>query len=844
LLARMHCHFVGIAIAVLLGLSCATAETNGERPNSPSDDDASVTDDGGAAGATSVGTGGTTILQPGDEASLNEAAAVPGLHVWPENAVLEVTITDGVLSATAVTDGGTGSSVTFTATLDGAPAIGSFSIDRGEIGSIDPGTGAFTPTGAVGGVVRVTVETKDAKAATDLTVQIHRIQNGGPPGQPDAGPITEPDAGADAGDAGPSSGVGKGGVGGVGGEGLGPKIDDALRTRLLGPVTSASKFELQMLYPYDKTVWPRGLLAPLLQWSTTFDLTAVYIHLKEAGFEFEGFYGKIGGYPLIHHPIDQDVWKAALASNRGEPLQLEIKLADATNVYGPLTERWTIAPGTLKGTVYYNSYGTSLASKLPDQDFAGGVLAIKPGSPDPTLAIPGNRDKCVVCHSVSDDGSTLYAADTTINASGPYAPFDYNNNFSYDLRSAGTVIRGYSGTASDGTPNIRKFLWSAPYTDGTFSLLGGSERWGNATGDLGMNGWNDVPTMTSRLFRRDNGNMIDAAGLSGITLAVTPAFSKDGKKVAFNYWTGTAGPGGGKGQTLDMMDFECGPKIDDAGTSADAGTSDDAGASGAPPSCGSFTFSNLKRIYTSGASRFAGLPAWLPDGSGIVFHDMISREGGWRGPFIACCNSLADLWFVMLPKPGVPFAVAVALQSLNGTGYLPQIWGDSSHDFDNEMNYEPTVASVASGGYFWVVFTSQRMYGNVLHGPPFVWGGPQKKLWVAAIDMNAEPGVDPSHPAFYLPGQELGAGNMRGFWVVDPCRTDGASCDTGDECCNGFCRAATPGGPLACGPKPPGCAYEFEACTVSTDCCGYLTTGDGFNCVNGRCAQPPPPRIQ
>jgi hypothetical protein len=30
-----------------------------------------------------------------------------------------------------------------------------------------------------------------------------------------------------------------------------------------------------------------------------------------------------------------------------------------------------------------------------------------------------------------------------------------------------------------------------------------------------------------------------------------------------------------------------------------------------------------------------------------------------------------------------------------------------------------------------------------------------KKLWVAAIDLNAMPGTDPSHPAFYLPGQEL-----------------------------------------------------------------------------------------
>ena len=69
-----------------------------------------------------------------------------------------------------------------------------------------------------------------------------------------------------------------------------------------------------------------------------------------------------------------------------------------------------------------------------------------------------------------------------------------------------------------------------------------------------------------------------------------------------------------------------------------------------------------------------------------------------------------------------------------------------------------------------------------------------KKLWVAAIDLNAAPGADPSHPAFYLPGQELLASNWHQSWVLDPCRSDGSSCATGDQCCNGHCAANGPGG--------------------------------------------------
>ena len=115
-----------------------------------------------------------------------------------------------------------------------------------------------------------------------------------------------------------------------------------------------------------------------------------------------------------------------------------------------------------------------------------------------------------------------------------------------------------------------------------------------------------------------------------------------------------------------------------------------------------------------------------------------------------------------------------------------------------KLNYEPTVNPVVSGGYAWVVFTSRRLYGNVAtidayNSDPRLYDWQHdavtpKKLWVAAIDLNAPAGSDPSHPAFYLPAQELFAGNARGFWTVDPCHADGTSCETGDECCGGYCR--------------------------------------------------------
>jgi len=109
------------------------------------------------------------------------------------------------------------------------------------------------------------------------------------------------------------------------------------------------------------------------------------------------------------------------------------------------------------------------------------------------------------------------------------------------------------------------------------------------------------------------------------------------------------------------------------------------------------------------------------------------------------------------------------------------------------------------------------------------------KLWLAAIDINGAPGADPSHPAFYLDGQELQADNLRGYWVLPACAKLGVGCGSGDECCSGFCRGESGNMPV-CVTQPKGCSMEFESCTTSSDCC---TSSD--LCIDGRCAMPAAP---
>jgi hypothetical protein len=303
--------------------------------------------------------------------------------------------------------------------------------------------------------------------------------------------------------------------------------------------------------------------------------------------------------------------------------------------------------------------------------------------------------------------------------------------------------------------------------------------------------------------------------------AGTPSFSPDGKHVAFDFLGGTIGTHNGDGTQLVALDFDK----------------------------ATLSFTNFKVLATVTGSHRAGFPSFFPTNDALAFHYQIMpsnhRYNTWH-------NATAQIWWSDMGT-----GTATALATLDGfdlaskTSYLPT--GMNNHGDDTVLSYEPTVNPVVSGGYAWVVFTSRRLYGSVATNDPWLsdprdYDATQyvnvtcKKLWVAAVDIGTikngtfvegvPPGTDPSHPAFYLPGQELVAGNARGFWVLDPCKADGMSCMTGDQCCGGYCEPIGDGGTLVCGKPSGGCAGLQDKCTTAADCCDPSAL-----CINGFCAQ-------
>jgi hypothetical protein len=176
--------------------------------------------------------------------------------------------------------------------------------------------------------------------------------------------------------------------------------------------------------------------------------------------------------------------------------------------------------------------------------------------------------------------------------------------------------------------------------------------------------------------------------------------------------------------------------------------------------------------------------------------------------------------------------------------YLP----NPAQDYGSD--YAPTVMPRPIGGYYWVIFGSRRTYGNHLAPGGTDGGGSsgeliRKKIWVAAVDIDHWGKADPSHPAFFLSGQPYDTDAKRPFVALDPCAPLGASCETGADCCDGFCRETgrqSDGTPiLECVPPPApgtGCSNLDEYCATPADCCD-----PSLLCILNRCALPAPPPI-
>jgi hypothetical protein len=519
-------------------------------------------------------------------------------------------------------------------------------------------------------------------------------------------------------------------------------------------LAGGSPGSLRYLYPYSQTVFPRGLIAPTLMWDGG-SADYVYVHLKSKVFEYKGCLAPTAAGQVL---LPQDVWNAASAHAAGasDPFSVSLTVISSGKVTGPITEPIIIAPATLKGSIYYNSYTT----KLGGTGGGGAVLRVVPGQ---NVQLFLGSSGCTGCHAVSANGKRMVADPLMMGGGATYA-----------LTTGAVNPSPLVANAPDAT-------FVGVYPDGSLYL-------GNAHPNLGFGGPRSggpgsIGPANAALYETDTGNVVNNTGIP--TGAMMPMFSPDGTRLTFNDNAIASGHG------LATMSFDKASR----------------------------TASKYKQVFqVSDMSTYPGWPFFLPDNNGLIFAigSAADFSGSGAGLGVGSAPATAptnDLYVLDLASgTSTILAKAVGFASVQDVAsnktYLPFGASEELHH-----NYYPTVSPVAAGGYFWVFFDSYRHYGN--QGlQRQLWGT------AVDVSPAGKYTTDASHPAFYLTGQELGTGNHRAFTALDPCRADGASCTTGVDCCGGFCTNGVCGVPAQprCSNTDEACGAGHTCCNSSAQC--------------------------
>jgi hypothetical protein len=518
-------------------------------------------------------------------------------------------------------------------------------------------------------------------------------------------------------------------------------------------VAGGAPGDLRVTYPYEGTVFPRGLLSPLLIWQNA-NAQAIYVHIQSKLFEYRGCLVPSAPGEVV---IPQNVWDAAGVQTEGanDPFTIEMSALENGAVKGPASHQIVIAQATLKGSIYYDSYNSTASGSVG----GGAVLRLVPGKQAELFLRVG---ACTGCHAVSQNGSRLVAREIGGLVDGQI----------YDL----TPTTGPNPTPAL-TGNATAFVGLSP--DGSVYV---SNAFQNGVGPRTSGAIPIVGNVNASLFVTDTSTPVADSGVP--TGAMMPTFSTDGRSLVFTDFAINGGHG------IATMQY-------DPATRKATG---------------------YKKLLETG-QLYPGWPFFLPDNGGVVFSSTVSADfsGGGAG-IIPVAGPASDLAVVdaasgqsVLLARAMGFATPA--DATSNTTYLP--FGTQ----ELHQSYYPTVSPVAAGGYFWVFFDSIRSYGSL---------GITRQLWGAAVTVSPDGKytADPSHPAFYLTGQEAHTANHRAFTALDPCKTDGAACEAGVDCCSGFCTNGV------CGvPQVPRCADTREACKVKADCCNPRES-----CIGGFCS--------
>ncbi|HTQ02367.1 MAG TPA: hypothetical protein VMI54_00870 [Polyangiaceae bacterium] len=295
-----------------------------------------------------------------------------------------------------------------------------------------------------------------------------------------------------------------------------------------------------MLYPYNTTLFPLGLKAPLVQWTeggitpTQTQTMLCYPKNTCAKFQYVSTWPSSSTSTTLKEPRDgsldntvpawqipQQIWSAFDRSASGDTGQIIVRRQVGSTKYAQLSIDVQFATDALRGTVYYTQYLKSLHTSDSQQSFNYSATSYVPGqtcqvgnnthpsttagsqtraidlstyaatNTDP-FAAGGTTAGCPVCHSISANGSIAVSGGKNWQTSGGGTGLGVN---SIGLNSSNVPAftglfdaPNYSAaTTADGSgEDSRGFSYGAITPDGGV-VLQGPNFWGSTTGTPSAN---------------------------------------------------------------------------------------------------------------------------------------------------------------------------------------------------------------------------------------------------------------------------------------------------------------------------------------------------------------------
>jgi hypothetical protein len=602
--------------------------------------------------------------------------------------------------------------------------------------------------------------------------------------------------------------------------------------------------EGSVLYPYDGTVFPVGLVPPAIMFREPND--GAYLKLSYKSVDNIKYEVAAASTSPGELTIPAEPWSQVLRRTQGQPLEAEISMMNGGKA-STCRFTWRVAQGAMTGSVfYYNNYNH------PDLQGQGAVMRLALGDPESELYLryEGRSQEgvgpCVSCHSVSFNGEMMAAS--THNYSPLTQTFETSSYAVSQTEPARRVGPLPESTFAGFTPNGKKML-----------------AMGNPDCTAGASGFprspNNFPLLVgptvAGLHDTTTGEKLEAKGLDPAHYMWMPQFSPAGDMVVFNH--AKPGPNGTDRRELAIMDYDDAsntfsnlrvivsnqgpePSIDYAPMPTLGGP--------IPGNCVPNGNPDVGRIPGGACDGpcFPGWPFFTPDGQGVIY--ALTSEPDFAVAFPGRDTpAKSELWYIDLESKA-----SVRLDNAN-QGHKPE---------DALANYYPTMLPVTVGGYYWMFWTSTRDWGHRdtngdvggggggfpgipgIPGIPGLPGGdsaaaiaaPRKRIWLSAIRPRArlEGGagelLDPSSAPFYLDGQS-DSGNIRAFAALNPCKQEGSDCVSGIDCCTGFCDIEKDAVKGSCVP-PKTCADLQERCTTDENCCP-VEKGQPRLCISGFC---------